>query len=62
MKSKQIIFLLLNGDPPKKHPNITSFDFICTTDGGFNTLKKWGVTPDLITGDFDSSSHHPKNI
>jgi len=62
MKSKQIVFLLLNGDPPKKQPDITSFDFICTTDGGLNTLNKWKITPNLITGDFDSSSNFPKGV
>ena len=62
MKHTQKVFLLLNGEAPKNIPDFKNVDFICTTDGGFNTLKKWGITPDLITGDFDSSSHHPKEV
>jgi thiamine pyrophosphokinase len=35
---------------------------ICAIDGGYNHLKKQNIQPDLITGDFDSIEHIPKNI
>jgi thiamine pyrophosphokinase len=62
MKTNKKVFLLLNGETPANLPNLTPYDLICVTDGGFYKLKKFGVVPDLITGDFDSSANHPSTI
>lgn len=58
MKNTQKVFLFLNGKPPKTLPDLSDYDFICATDGGYHTLQKSGIFPDLVTGDFDSSENH----
>jgi len=62
MKNIKKAFLLLNGEVPKKLPDLQIYDLICTTDGGFHSLEKFNIIPDLITGDFDSSINHPKGV
>lgn len=37
-------------------------DFVIAADGGFDNLKKIGITPDLLIGDFDSISELPPGI
>lgn len=34
-------------------------DYIISADGGYEHLKKMGITPNLATGDFDSSQNVP---
>ncbi|MFV0238015.1 MAG: thiamine diphosphokinase, partial [Flavobacteriales bacterium] len=46
--------LFLNGLFPKNIPDISLYDFIVCTDGAYNSLKKKGITPDVISGDLDS--------
>ena len=53
MKTKKV-FLLLNGEPPKKLPILSNYDVICATDGAYQFLKKHNIVPDFIAGDFDS--------
>ncbi|WP_299012617.1 thiamine diphosphokinase [uncultured Polaribacter sp.] len=59
---KQRVFLLLNGDFPKSIPNLAVYHIICATDGAYQHLKKHHITPDFISGDFDSIEEIPKNI
>lgn len=61
MKSKKV-FLLLNGEPPVNIPDLTNYSVICATDGAYNILKKHNITPDFISGDFDSVNNLPKDI
>lgn len=61
MQEKKV-FLLLNGDKPKKLPNLSDYDLICATDGAYQFLKENNITPDFISGDFDSITEIPKNI
>jgi len=61
MKKKRA-FLLLNGEPPKKLPNLSKYDVICATDGAYKFLKDHKITPHFISGDFDSLTEVPKEI
>ncbi len=51
------ILLVLAGEPPDKQllqSQIDKTDLVVAVDGGFNTLKKYSLSPDLIIGDLDS--------
>lgn len=61
MKASKV-FLLLNGEAPKKLPDFSDYGLICATDGAYHFLKKHQITPHFISGDFDSLKHIPKNI
>lgn len=56
------VFLLINGTPPKKLPNLSQYDFICATDGAYHYLIEKDVKPHLISGDFDSIKSLPKDV
>lgn len=56
------VFLLLNGEAPNKIPNLKGYNVICATDGAYQFLKKHSITPDFISGDFDSLQTIPSNI
>ena len=61
MKQKKV-FLLLNGEPPKEMPNLSNYDIICATDGGYHFLGNNKITPDFVCGDLDSLREIPENI
>ena len=61
MDSKKV-FLLLNGEKPKSLPKLDDYHLICTTDGAYSYLKKHNITPDFISGDFDSITELPDHI
>ena len=61
MKIKKV-FLLLNGEQPKKLPNLAEYEIICATDGAYQYLLKHEIKPDFISGDFDSLKNIPKEI
>jgi len=61
MTSKKV-FLLLNGEPPIKLPNLDDYHMVCATDGAYQFLKENNITPDFISGDFDSLQHLPERI
>ncbi|WP_317129226.1 thiamine diphosphokinase [Empedobacter tilapiae] len=46
--------LFLNGEVPKILPDTTNYEKIFCTDGAFRYLQKLNITPDVISGDFDS--------
>ncbi len=56
------VFLLLNGEPPKKIPDLFKYDIICATDGAYQYLKDHNITPNFIAGDLDSLQEIPKQI
>ncbi|MHB0753979.1 thiamine diphosphokinase [Polaribacter sp. M15] len=55
-------FLLLNGEAPKKIPDLTKYDLICATDGAYQYLKEKKIQPNFISGDFDSLDHLPTDV
>lgn len=61
MKVKKV-FLLLNGEKPNKLPNLDDYDLVCATDGAYSFLKKHNITPNFISGDFDSIAELPTHI
>ena len=61
MKTKKV-FLLLNGEAPTTLPNLLKYQVICATDGAYNYLAKNNITPNFISGDFDSLVNLPNAI
>ena len=61
MKSEKV-FLLLNGESPKKLPDFSNYEVICATDGAYQFLEKNKIKPHFISGDFDSLDNLPKDI
>jgi thiamine pyrophosphokinase len=61
MKIKKV-FLLLNGEQPKKLPDLEEYETICATDGAYQYLLEHNIKPDFISGDFDSLKNIPKEI
>lgn len=61
MKVKEV-FLLLNGEQPKNLPNLSEYKIICATDGAYQFLKENNITPNFISGDFDSLKNIPDDI
>lgn len=46
----------------REAPNPTACDFIIAADGGYDKLKKIGITPNLLIGDMDSISEKPNGV
>lgn len=61
MKTKKV-FLLLNGEKPKKLPSLSDFEVICATDGAYQYLLEKNIKPHFISGDFDSLKDIPNEI
>lgn len=55
-------FLLLNGLEPANLPDLSSYDIVCATDGAYNFLKSKNITPNFVTGDFDSIQSIPTHF
>lgn len=48
----------ITSDAVFKQYNLSEYFIICA-DGGYETAAKFGIKPDLVVGDFDSSTKHP---
>ncbi len=59
---KKKVFLILNGEPPNKIPDLTNYDVVCATDGAYSVFEKHNIIPDFISGDFDSVKRRPEGI
>ena len=60
--NNQKAFLLLNGEPPETLPDLSKYSIVCATDGAYAFLDQNNITPDFISGDFDSLKQLPDNI
>jgi len=50
---------VIGGDAPPfsaVEPRLGEFSFVCAADSGLDTLRAWGLRPDLVVGDMDSVS------
>lgn len=54
MKDRCIIIGACKFDNSILKKNITDDDYVICADGGYDSLKKLGISPGLIVGDFDS--------
>ena len=61
MKTKKA-FILLNGLKPTILPDLTKYDIVCAIDGAYNFFETKNITPDLVTGDFDSIKTIPTTV
>ena len=61
MKLKKA-FILLNGSEPDTLPKLSEYDIVCAIDGAYNFFEKRNMTPDLVTGDFDSIHKIPTSV
>ncbi len=61
MKTKKA-FILLNGSPPEKLPDLLQYDIVCAIDGAYNYFESNDIVPDLVTGDFDSIRNIPTTV
>lgn len=61
MKQKKV-FLLLNGEPPKRLPDLSKYVIVCATDGAYQYLKEQKIKPNFVSGDFDSLQDLPNDI
>jgi thiamine pyrophosphokinase len=61
MKTNKV-FLLLNGEQPKKLPVFSNYEIICATDGAYQYLLEKNIKPHFISGDFDSLETLPQEI
>ena len=59
---KDKVFLLLNGDKPNQLPNLDEYKLICATDGAYKYLEENNISPNFVSGDFDSLNIFPKEI
>lgn len=62
MKQLEKVFLLLNGEAPNQLPDLSEYTIVCATDGAYHVLNDFGVKPNFVSGDFDSSIEIPKDI
>jgi thiamine pyrophosphokinase len=61
MNSKKA-FLLLNGSRPSVLPDMTEYNFICATDGGYDFLHSKNIRPNIVSGDFDSINANDNRV
>jgi len=61
MKTKKA-FILLNGAKPIEFPSLNEYEIVCAIDGAYNYFEVKNITPDLVTGDFDSINKIPTSV
>lgn len=56
------IALFLNGEAPAEKPDLKGYKKVFCTDGAFHYLQRYGIKPDVVSGDFDSLESLPPEI
>lgn len=56
------VALFLNGQAPAQKPELGAYEKVFCADGAFWQLQKYGIKPDVISGDFDSLGERPSGI
>lgn len=54
LTTKRNCILVGAGEQPSYQISVSAEDYLIAVDGGYAYCRKWGLTPDLILGDFDS--------
>lgn len=60
MTEDSICFIVAAGDCYEEKITIREQDFLVAVDGGYDTVRKMGLEPDLVLGDFDSVQGEPE--
>ena len=56
---KPACFVFGAGRPPARPPAASPGDLIVAADGGYDYLRRYGITADALVGDFDSVKNFP---
>ena len=56
------VLLLLNGEAPNSLPDVSDYEVVCGTDGAYELFRNYNVTPQFISGDFDSLDQFPEDV
>lgn len=59
MIEDSVCFIVAAGDCYEETINIREHDFLVAVDGGCDTVRRMGLVPDLVLGDFDSVQEDP---
>lgn len=59
MIADRVCFIVAAGDCYEEKLQIREQDFLVAVDGGYDTVRKMGLEPDLVLGDFDSVQSEP---
>jgi thiamine pyrophosphokinase len=58
---RQLCFVVGAGSPCNFALKALPGDYVIAADAGYNTLKRLGITADLLVGDFDSLGFRPEH-
>lgn len=59
MITDSVCFIVAAGDCYEEKIQLREQDFLVAVDGGYDTVKKMGLEPNLVLGDFDSVQSEP---
>ncbi len=59
MIKDSVCFIVAAGDCYEETIEVREQDFLVAVDGGYDTVKRMGLEPDLVLGDFDSVQTEP---
>lgn len=55
MNKNGICYIVAASTMKNNHPVPAENDYVIAADGGYKNCRKFGITPDIIIGDFDSA-------
>ena len=62
MQINKTCLIISGGDFSAFPTELPSFDYVIACDRGYEYARRWGLVPDVIIGDFDSSSRPDTEI